>query len=342
MSDSATTSNDITVNIKGPSELKLALVVSTNKTVFDLKQAIAEKSDVTADSQRLIYSGADVRALQDDDKLHLYKIQNNHTIHMVKGNPRPLGGSSFAGPAAAAAGAPAVPAMAAGQNPADPLTQLNGPMGHGVMAGLNPFAGMGVNPGDPNMMANMMESPEFLQQMSMMLSNPAVLDQMIAMNPQMAAMGPQVREMFQNEQFRQILANPEALRHMFQMNAALQRGAGGGQPGGGGLFATPVGATGGAAAATPAFNPAAFFGGLGGAGAPGGAGAAPAFPPGFFEPAVQQPTDARPPEERFQVQLEQLQNMGFANAQQNIRALLATGGRVDAAIEYILGGGGLN
>jgi len=41
--------------------------------------------------------------------------------------------------------------MATGQNPADPLTQLNGMAGHGLMAGLNPFAGMGVNQNDPNM-----------------------------------------------------------------------------------------------------------------------------------------------------------------------------------------------
>lgn len=33
--------------------------------------------------------------------------------------------------------------------------------------------------------------------------------------------------------------------------------------------------------------------------------------------------------------------MGFTNARQNIRALLATGGNVNHAIEYILGGGGL-
>jgi hypothetical protein len=38
---------------------------------------------------------------------------------------------------------------------------------------------------------------------------------------------------------------------------------------------------------------------------------------------------------------QQLQDMGFSNASQNVRALLATGGNVHAAIEYILGGGGL-
>lgn len=33
--------------------------------------------------------------------------------------------------------------------------------------------------------------------------------------------------------------------------------------------------------------------------------------------------------------------MGLTNAQQNVRALLATGGNVQAAIEYIFSGGGL-
>ena len=42
----------------GPSELKLQITIATDKTVADLKQAIAEKSDVPADRQRLIYSGA--------------------------------------------------------------------------------------------------------------------------------------------------------------------------------------------------------------------------------------------------------------------------------------------
>jgi ubiquilin len=40
--------------------------------------------------------------------------------------------------------------MATGQDPRDPLTTLNGPMGHGVMGNFNPFQGMGVNLGDPN------------------------------------------------------------------------------------------------------------------------------------------------------------------------------------------------
>lgn len=41
--------------------------------------------------------------------------------------------------------------MQTGQNIHDPLTQLNGHMGFGAMAGFNPFQQMGLNPNDPNM-----------------------------------------------------------------------------------------------------------------------------------------------------------------------------------------------
>jgi hypothetical protein len=44
----------------GPSELKLQITIKTDKSVLDLKKAIAEKSDVEAERQRLIYSGISV------------------------------------------------------------------------------------------------------------------------------------------------------------------------------------------------------------------------------------------------------------------------------------------
>lgn len=114
--------------------------------------------------------------------------------------------------------------MQTGQNVHDPLTQLNSHMGYGLMAGLNPFADMGVNPNDPNMVVllyspplyhrcltnaqlqSMMNSPEFLQQMSTLMSNPAVLEQALALNPQFSSMAPQAREVFQSERFRQMMS----------------------------------------------------------------------------------------------------------------------------------------
>lgn len=50
----------------------------------------------------------------------------------------------------------------------------------------------------------MLNSPEFLQMMSSVMSNPSVLDQVIASNPQLSAMAPQVREVFQSERFREM------------------------------------------------------------------------------------------------------------------------------------------
>ena len=118
-----------------------------------------------------------------------------------------------------------------------------------------------------------------------------------------------------------------------------------------GTVNTP-GTTTGSPPPNPLFDPAMMQQLMGTFGAPGGGGL-------FGAPAA--PADTRPPEERFQTQLEvsvpqesnnwividvldcsqQLNAMGFFNASQNIRALQATGGNVHAAIDYILGGGGL-
>ncbi|KAJ7284941.1 hypothetical protein C8J57DRAFT_1119950, partial [Mycena rebaudengoi] len=374
MSDEAP-APEIQINVKGPSELKLQITITTDKTVLELKQAIAEKSDVEAERQRLIYSG---RVLKDEDLLSVYKIQSSHTIHMVKGAVRSGAASTSSQPPAPQQ----LPTMQTGQNPHDPLTLLNSHAGFGAMAGLNPFADMGLNPNDPNMLQGMMDNPQFLQQMSTMMSNPAIMEQIIASNPQMAGMGPEARALMQSDHFRQMVSSPENLRRMFQMASMFNGGGLGGA--GANAFPAPgipgsTPSTGTPAAAAPA--PPAFPNLFGGAGAGGAARAPPAFDPALFaqlmgggappapapaaggghapnqqmDPAMlyqlfggaggagatPAPADPRPPEERFQVQLQQLNDMGFTNASQNVRALLATAGNVHSAIEYILGGGGL-
>jgi len=49
--------NDVNNALVGPNELKLQISITTEKTVLELEQAIAEKSDMGADRQLLIYSG---------------------------------------------------------------------------------------------------------------------------------------------------------------------------------------------------------------------------------------------------------------------------------------------
>jgi len=220
------------------------------------------------------------------------------------------------------------------------------------------------------------------------MNNPAIIDQAIESNPQLAAMGPRVREVFQDEGFRQMMSNPETLQQMLRMASAF----GGSSPfgaGGYGGFGLPLGAQqpafpapgipntnptnpanpanpttattpstgspppnpflfGASPAAAGGFNPALMQQMLAashamsqGAGAAGGWGGFGGAGYGMGSPPVPAPSDPRPPEERFQVQLQQLQDMGFINASQNVRALLATGGNVQGAVEYILSGSGL-
>jgi len=43
-----------------------------------------------------------------------------------------------------------------------------------------------------------------------------------------------------------------------------------------------------------------------------------------------------PPEERYRAELEQLTGMGFVNREANLRALVATFGDINAAVERLL------
>lgn len=207
--NSSTPASTVTVNIKGPSEIKLAITIDAEATVRQLKEEVErQKPDVPADSQRLIYAG---RVLKDEQPLTEYKFQSNHTIHLVKSAARP-GAAPAAGTSAArssptatqpasssttspSTAAPAASSAAHGvpsnfgagqQFTNNPLAALNradlaGP--HMASIGRNLFQGTGMNPADPNMMMNAMQSPEFQQHMRSMMRRPEVIDQVSHRRP---------------------------------------------------------------------------------------------------------------------------------------------------------------
>lgn len=86
MSSTNGTGASVTLNIKGPSALKLSISISTENTVLQLKQRIeAENKDFPAErcvhvemaytpSQRLIYSG---KVLKDSETLESYNVKDN-------------------------------------------------------------------------------------------------------------------------------------------------------------------------------------------------------------------------------------------------------------------------
>jgi len=105
------------------------------------------------------------QVLKDEEPLSTYKVQNGHSLHLVKGAAKPgstpaatsSATSTSAPDAAAAAQARGVPTnLNAGLPYANnPLAQLEGAMGHGFGGGTyNPFAQMpgfdGQNLNDPN------------------------------------------------------------------------------------------------------------------------------------------------------------------------------------------------
>ncbi|KAJ1032434.1 hypothetical protein NDA16_000458 [Ustilago loliicola] len=253
MADSSDSATPLKINIKGPSDLKLSIDITSDQTVRQLKEAIEkQKPDVSADAQRLIYAG---KVLKDEEALSVYKIKDGNTVHMVKsaarsapttGNPSVPGtapSSTGGSNNAASSQSQGVPSnFSAGQNfTNNPLSALNradyaGPhMARLLNESGGAFGGMGLNPRDPNMMMGLMQNPEVQRQMRDMMSRPEFIDQMIAMNPQLQGMAPQMREMMRSEQFREMITNPETMQRMAQMSQLMESAGMGGMGGMGGL-----------------------------------------------------------------------------------------------------------
>ncbi|KAM9912408.1 hypothetical protein OXX69_002589, partial [Metschnikowia pulcherrima] len=258
---------------------------------------------------------------------------------------------------AGSGGAAAVPSnIAAGQGSFNPLADLTGARYAGYTqlpsaSMFGPDGGMGAFP-DPQQLESAMSNPAFQEQMNALLSDPRMLDAMIDQNPQLRSMGPEARQMLR-PMFREMMSNPESLRQMMEMGRQASAGGMGGMGGMGGFGGAPGSAGAESEFPAPGSNPTVE----GSAAAtssdtPGGAPAASPFAnmfgggaPGFnpflgglgAQPAAQ--TDNRPPEEKYETQLRQLNEMGFSDFDQNVAALRRSGGNVQGALEYLLSGG---
>lgn len=89
-------------------------------------------------------------------------------------------------------------------------------------------------PPSQDQMIEMLSNPAFSQMMNEALQNPAMIDMMIQQNPQLREMGPAGRQFLQSEQFRRMVTDPQSLRAMGQLQAAMGMGPFGGPGGGGG------------------------------------------------------------------------------------------------------------
>ncbi|KAF9986680.1 hypothetical protein BGZ75_001532 [Mortierella antarctica] len=207
---------------------------------------------------------------------------------------------------------------------------------------------------NPVIMSQMMQDPNFAQYMSSMLQTPRIIESMLALNPFLQAMGPQAGEMLRSSQFQAMISDPETLRRVARMGSQM------GCPGGtqsadttesvGPTSSTWAGAdsTDGSssssatrATTTPAAaNELAFS-----------AGSPASLMPNYWMQqlgalraslGVPSPSAVKHEpvgiEERYQVELKKLNEMGFWDAAKNVRALVASSGNLNGAIELLFSG----
>ncbi|XP_064992965.1 ubiquitin domain-containing protein DSK2a-like isoform X1 [Musa acuminata AAA Group] len=169
---------------------------------------------------------------------------------------------------------------------------------------------------DPSVMNQLLQNPAIMQMMQSLLSNPQFMNQVL--DPQLGGMlgsNSQLRDMLQNPELIRQLTSPETLQQLLSFQQSLVSQVVRQQS------SQEQNQTGSGTAVTMNNNGLELlmnmFGGLGsGAGVP-------------SNPDV-------PREERYATQLSQLQEMGFLNTQENIRALSATSGNVHAAVDWLL------
>ncbi|KAL9183438.1 hypothetical protein ACHAXT_004294, partial [Thalassiosira profunda] len=246
---------------------------------------------------------------------------------------------------------------AAGANPfASLMGSMGGIPGAGGPGGAaaNPWANPAMGANQPNLEATiqMMENPMMRQMMDSMMSNPETMNRMMESNPMLQEMrrtNPQAAAMFDNPEAMRAMMNPDNMRAMLQMQQAMQQ-LSGSMPGLQ-MPGMPPGAAGGSAVAPP--PPAGgldFSSLLGASSRAAGGGAAPAAPMAnpFMFPFVPPAGGAQPgaaaggspaqqaPGQRFRMQLQNLEGMGFTDRSANIRALTTSHGNVNRAVEILL------
>lgn len=359
--------DELTIFVKTSGDKKYELQVSAGATVSELKEKVAKECGVAADQQRLIYSG---RILKDHDELSKYNIKSGNAVHLVKSATKRSDDSSSAAasssaPSAAAAsvGAGVPPALAAGQVAGNPLSDLTGARYSGLAslpsASLfGPDGGQGAMPSMSDMNALMAENPEMLDSALNMLMESDANNTLLASMPPAAR--EQVKQVMKSPEVRAMMADPERMRRFMQASMQMQTlmermpsipgmptmpGAASGEGGAGSSGRAPNAGSSSGLGQMP--DPASLTQMLQSLNELNSAmGDMPVNPAAAAEyPLLRQqlsqgmlPDDPRPPEERFETQLMQLNELGFFDFDRNIRALRRSGGNVEGAVEALLDG----
>lgn len=300
------------VNVQASHDKKFPLEVEVSDSTGELKKKIATSQNIPVEEIRLIFAG---RILKETDTVESLRMADGNTLHMVRSAkaaksaaPNPLPQPT---PAASVARPPAEGPAVSGM-PLNNLAQMLGSMGMPSAPGGDVFGG-----GDMAAMLNnpaiqsAMNNPEMVRQsLEMMAANPQLMQSILQMNPTFRDAPPHVQQMMQR---------PEFLRMVLEMSMGMPPPPPPPPPAASGMSPSTLMATGATGGGDQQFvqylqTLESMIG--------------PSSP--------SQQASSEPPEVRFQSQLQQLTEMGFYDTDANIRALLATGGNVNLAIERLL------
>ncbi|KAH9608956.1 hypothetical protein KSS87_008832 [Heliosperma pusillum] len=215
--------DEVSVNIRCSSGSKFTAKTKLDSTVGNFKVIVAQSCDVPAEQQRLIYKG---RILKDDQTLASYGLQEDHTIHMVRGfapsaSTTPPGTANIGGTDTTAATGTAAPTESGGLGgsglgaslfPGIGLGGLGGTGGSGLLgAGIPDFEQMQQQLNqNPNMMRDIMNMPAIQSSMNNLMNNPDLMRNLVMSNPQM-------REIIdRNPELAHILNDPSILRQTLE------------------------------------------------------------------------------------------------------------------------------
>lgn len=173
---------------------------------------------------------------------------------------------------------------------------------------------------DASFLSQLLQNPAMMQMVQNIMSDPQSMNQLLNFNPNarnLMESNSQLREMFQNPEFLRQMTSPETLQQLLSFQQTLSPQLGQHQPSQDGNQGGNVTGTRGNVSLDTLMSMLSGLGAGGGIGVPN--------------------TSNVPPEELYATQLTQLQEMGFIDTAENIRALVATAGNVHAAVERLLG-----
>eukprot|EP00049_Salpingoeca_infusionum_P018573 m.357835 g.357835 ORF g.357835 m.357835 type:complete len:476 (+) comp17957_c0_seq1:256-1683(+) len=170
------TDGQLTMQVKMVTGKQFVLRVSPTATIAEIRPLLTAESEIEPADQRIVYSG---KILKDSDTLQSLGFKDGHALHLVKkASPPPVSTSSSS-------------------------TTTQSPPTATSSASVPPMAGFpGLGQMSPEMMAGMLENP----MVQSMMSNPAMMDMALQMNPQLRQL------VDNNPELRAAMMDPNTMR----------------------------------------------------------------------------------------------------------------------------------